>query len=158
MMAKLKPCPSCRNKPEMQHGYEIETRMPKIRFACIQCGTYAQSAYSTSGAVEAWNMGLKMANKRLIDADYIYDAVERRYQVSSGIEHRCERDLLDLICSAPTVDAVEVVHGRWEERYTPNGEYVAWNGFYCSVCGKKAAKSNYCPNCGAKMDGGNEDG
>lgn len=46
---------------------------------------------------------------RLIDADKIYNAVERRYQVSSGIEHRCERDLLDLICAADTVDAVEVV-------------------------------------------------
>ena len=51
-----------------------------------------------------------MANeKRLIDANKIYDAVERRYQVSSGVEHQCERDLLDLICSAETVDAVEVV-------------------------------------------------
>lgn len=51
-----------------------------------------------------------MANeKRMIYADEIYDAVERRYQVSSGIEHRCERDLLDLICAAETVDAVEVV-------------------------------------------------
>ena len=50
-----------------------------------------------------------MAEKRLIDANKIYDAVERRYAVSSGIEHRCERDLLDLICQADTVDAVEVV-------------------------------------------------
>ena len=51
-----------------------------------------------------------MANeKRLIDANAIYDAVERRYKVSSGTEHRCERDLLDLICAADTVDAVEVV-------------------------------------------------
>lgn len=50
-----------------------------------------------------------MAEKRLIDADKIYDAVEMRHQVSSGIEHRCERDLLDLICAADTVDAVEVV-------------------------------------------------
>ena len=40
---------------------------------------------------------------RLIDADKIYDAVEQRYRISSGIEHRCERDLLDLICSAPTI-------------------------------------------------------
>lgn len=50
-----------------------------------------------------------MAEKRLIDADKIYDAVERRYQVSSGIEHMFERDLLDLICAADTVDSVEVV-------------------------------------------------
>ena len=40
---------------------------------------------------------------RAIDADALYDLVERRYQVSSGIEHRCERDLLDLICNMPTL-------------------------------------------------------
>lgn len=44
---------------------------------------------------------------RLIDADKIYDAVEQRYRISSGIEHRCERDLLDLICFAPTIIEAE---------------------------------------------------
>lgn len=41
---------------------------------------------------------------------------------------------------------VEVVHGRWEAR-----------GFYghnCSVCGAlNDIDTNYCPNCGARMDG-----
>ena len=96
-----------------------------------------------------------MATKRLIDANEIYDAVERRYRVSSGIEHRCERDLLDLICSVDTVDAVEVVHGRWES--------IPGNNTYerCSVCKDcyihadwiGGDKWYYCPNCGAKMDG-----
>ena len=59
-----------------------------------------------------------MANEKLlIDADKIYDAIESRYKVSSGIEHRCERDFLDLICEAPTVDAVEVVRCRDCEHY-----------------------------------------
>ena len=59
-----------------------------------------------------------MANeKQLIYADKIYDAIESRYKVSSGIEHRCERDFLDLICEAPTVDAVEVVRCRDCEHY-----------------------------------------
>lgn len=65
---------------------------------------------------------------------------------------------IDIIENAPTVDARPVVHGRWEERYVPNGKYVAWDGFYCSVCGRKAAKTKYCPFCGSQMDGGNEDG
>ena len=43
---------------------------------------------------------------RYIDADWIYEKVENRYRISSGIEHRCERDLLDLICNAPTADVV----------------------------------------------------
>ena len=40
---------------------------------------------------------------RAIDADALYDLVERRYKVSNGIEHRCERNLLDLICNMPTL-------------------------------------------------------
>ena len=40
---------------------------------------------------------------RPIDADWLYERVEARYRVSSGTEHRCERDFLDLICSAPTL-------------------------------------------------------
>ena len=59
-----------------------------------------------------------MANeKQLIYADKSDDAIESRYKVSSGIEHRCERDFLDLICEAPTVDAVEVVRCRDCEHY-----------------------------------------
>ena len=59
------------------------------------------------------------------------------------------------ITDAPTVDAVEVVHGRWE-----NGD--------CTACGFDIRDLidgdsdfrgwvweglPYCPNCGAKMDG-----
>ena len=58
----------------------------------------------------------------------------------------------------PTVDAVEVVHGRWEK--------AEYHGFLrCSEC-KDAhiddtwvadVKWNYCPNCGAKMYGDGND-
>ena len=65
--------------------------------------------------------------------------------------------VLDSIDAQPTVDAVEVVHGRWiDTDYKPD--------IYCkcSVCGRRVYAYddgyNYCPNCGAKMDGGNEDG
>ena len=55
----------------------------------------------------------------------------------------------------PTVDAVEVVHGRWEPREDAIG-FVR-----CSVCHDcniyddwpDDKKWNYCPHCGAKMDG-----
>lgn len=46
----------------------------------------------------------------------------------------------------PTVDAVEVVHGRWNHY----GEEC----FVCSVCNDNfMIDYNYCPNCGAMMDG-----
>ena len=66
-------------------------------------------------------------------------------------------------------DAVK--HGRWEDIY--NGKYENPR-FRCSVCKARALYvpylnalgnwadeqdlSNYCYNCGAKMDGGAEDG
>jgi hypothetical protein len=62
----------------------------------------------------------------------------------------------------PTVDAVEVVHGYDTGRCRI---------FHCSECGYgvndiyqedehnyPVGEFKYCPNCGAKMDGGNEDG
>ena len=64
----------------------------------------------------------------------------------------------------PNADVAPVRHGRW----IPLTE-CANEGVYCSICKKKVWKSdyaqcskksrnklesNYCPNCGAKMDGG----
>ena len=92
---------------------------------------------------------------RLIDANKIYDAVERRYHVSSGIEHRCERDFLELICLQETVDAAPVKHGKWIEREDIIGSYPEQfiDVFYeCSACKEPSGGiSAYCPNCGAKM-------
>ena len=46
--------------------------------------------------------------QRLIDANPIYDKVEANYRMSEGVQHECEREFLNLICDAPTVDAVPV--------------------------------------------------
>lgn len=62
----------------------------------------------------------------------------------------------------PAADVVPVVHGRWGKeptsfwRWTPSGAVaVARIAYRCGLCGRgTAVKSNYCPNCGAKMDGG----
>ena len=57
----------------------------------------------------------------------------------------------------PAADAVEVVHGRWGEYVVVgyNGINVIWARL-CSECGYEnlASATNYCPKCGAKMDGG----
>lgn len=87
---------------------------------------------------------------RLIDADRLTrpEIIKMYYYLPNGdvaipiidIEH------------APTVDAMPVVHGRWEPLKN-------WEGmFRCSLCGDEwgsAAKMvpmRYCPSCGAKMD------
>lgn len=64
-----------------------------------------------------------------------------------------DRDyLLCKIMKQPAVDAVPVVHGRWMDReYSDQKE--------CSECGEICCcQGDYCMNCGAKMDGGEDDG
>ena len=56
-----------------------------------------------------------------------------------------------LLLRQPASDVAEVVHGRWI--WNEEGE-IDWEQFYrCSNCGDKEYwESNFCPNCGAKMD------
>ncbi len=64
------------------------------------------------------------------------------------------KNIKELINAIPAADVAPVVYGRWVTHYrsgTPVAEgyvstcYDMWNN----------RKSDYCPNCGAKMDGGN---
>lgn len=54
---------------------------------------------------------------------------------------------------APAVDAAPVVRGEWIELHEENGHEVGT----CSHCRHVRIVDNYCPNCGAKMNGGNDD-
>ena len=46
------------------------------------------------------------------------------------------------------VEVAPVVHGAWKP------DPHCYNVFYCSACESPfGGKRNYCPNCGAKMDG-----
>jgi len=65
----------------------------------------------------------------------------------------------------PTVDAVPVRHGQWEEvpyKTIEHGEVVVrGKTVRCSAC-RHAEKGwnsgmNYCPMCGARMDGDNHE-
>ena len=72
-------------------------------------------------------------------------------------------DAIDAVTeNAPTVDAVPVVHGRWEVVHgvlTPGGDPL----LRCPICKSRESEHlcgiecrtvwHYCPNCGAKMDG-----
>lgn len=57
----------------------------------------------------------------------------------------------------PAADVAEVVHARWE-RVRSNWYCTGCNKGYRITKGAPIASSfSYCPNCGAKMDGGNGD-
>ncbi|MBO4854068.1 MAG: hypothetical protein J5482_02835 [Oscillospiraceae bacterium] len=58
--------------------------------------------------------------------------------------------ILTHIFATPTADVVEVRHSRWE--INPDGYYP-----YCLACRREPqghVMTDFCPNCGAKMDGG----
>lgn len=106
-----------------------------------------------------------MANEvRLIDANALLQKLSRMIDY-------CKTDnkvtglvalfqVGDAIIDCNTVDAVEVVHGRWV--HVDDAEYK------CNQCKKHVCFDelidrsvpayNYCPNCGASMKDGDENG
>ena len=98
---------------------------------------------------------------RLIDADRALEIVCEQGMAHPNAYHLTTYAAL-ILKEAPTVDAVEVVHGRWDDsgRYTfPNGNTAV----RCTICGCALAESeyhlydwNYCPICGARMDASTE--
>ena len=82
--------------------------------------------------------------------DYISREAALTALQDSDLFNTTERQLR-AIRELPAADVAEVVHGRWI--WNEEGE-IDWEQFYrCSNCGEKEYwESNFCPNCGAKMD------
>ena len=131
------------------------------------------------------------SEKRLIDTETVIRKLRKANcaECDNYNAVRCRAcwvdDVVSLLEDSPTVDAVEVGHGRWV--FTTHEEYSnyrwnvtaecsechldkgeIWAGFFPGFPKELAAgvalanadcvkMDNYCPNCGAKMDGdGNE--
>lgn len=58
--------------------------------------------------------------------------------------------IIDKFNAIPIADVQPVVHGKWGK-----GNMPTYGGYKCSVCGENTLhhKANFCPNCGARMDG-----
>lgn len=99
---------------------------------------------------------------RLIDADDYIKSINERIKEAYKWYDKCNTDEIKIraeqaiatFCEAsltakkmPTVEAEPVRHGRWE--------FIGGYGYQyrCSKCIMCADhRTNYCPNCGAKMD------
>lgn len=67
-----------------------------------------------------------------------------------GLTSGCVQEMID---DMPIVEAVPVVHGKWKKSRIPVPVYGGIE-ISCSSCGRIAAHEyNYCPHCGARMDG-----
>ncbi|MBQ6952064.1 MAG: hypothetical protein IJN44_11310 [Clostridia bacterium] len=94
--------------------------------------------------------------KRLIYAEDLLGVLKRKVCIIGGSRNGktmalFEAILRKLIEMTPTVDVAPVVHGQMEEiepcQITVDRQ--------CCSCGTAmGSEDNYCPHCGAKMDGG----
>lgn len=71
--------------------------------------------------------------------------------------------IIEAISDMSKADVQPIKHGRWigiTEYCKKNGYIPSGMGIYywCSECGKEEQKtSDFCPNCGARMDGEQND-
>lgn len=92
---------------------------------------------------------------RLIDAEAFFEEEFKRCG-DFPLVGTCSKDneyLGNRLSAAPTIEAKPVVHAHWISKNDHGYEWI----FVCSNCGYIDGypfndRSNYCPNCGAKMD------
>ena len=85
-----------------------------------------------------------------IERESLLREIERREALMVGDKLVSIDAMKSFIKNRPAADVVEVQHGRWVDTDYEFAKcslckypvYAAWNA------------TNYCPNCGAKMDGG----
>ena len=87
-----------------------------------------------------------MAEKEYIERDALVERLKKE---------ECDCEWLWTILDIPAADVEPVRHGHWVKE-KPD-VLIHW---HCSVCKNcyylEEPNANYCPNCGAKMFGGDE--
>ena len=82
------------------------------------------------------------------------DAERALTALGAQLQEKHHRTVAKCVCAVkdvPAVDAEPVRRGEWTEPYKND----IWDCYACSLCGHTCeSKSRFCPECGAKMDGG----
>ena len=119
---------------EIESLYKDDQKI-KTPFAKIIAGGSAKKPYYS---IMWWDMEQKECNIGYSSycLDYVFKWLEVCFEV----------------VDAPAADVAPVVHGRWIEK-----PFLLGTSNFCSLCdsfyGMPHGKFNYCPNCGARMDG-----
>lgn len=104
---------------------------------------------------------------RLIDADALIPTEVHTVVVLKDGREQLESVLYaEQVDDVPTIDAVPVRHGEWEQVEVIDYDGISMNddAVRCNACGHVEQSVywartyyHYCPNCGARMDGGKHD-
>lgn len=91
------------------------------------------------------------------------DYIIREAALMKLMQDGCSAKNLQSILDMPAADVAEVVHGEW---LRSDDDWNSLTTIQCSLCSEEwcfetyddvsLLNYKYCPNCGAKMDGGND--
>lgn len=100
-----------------------------------------------------------MAEKEFIEREAALKLLGRN-SITKYITFADDVSIYDTIKNIPAADVVEVVHGEWISEIgsycTSRCSACGWDKPYTEdyYCAKELYSTwNYCPNCGAEMDG-----
>ena len=90
------------------------------------------------------------------------DYISREAALMKLMQDGCSAKNLQSISDMPAADVAEVVHGQW---LRADDDWNSLTTIQCSLCSEEwcfetdddvsLLNYKYCPNCGARMDGGN---
>lgn len=76
--------------------------------------------------------------------------------VPTDVHEIKDLDVIRVMLALPSADVAPVRHGHWVESFKVNAPPTLKSRWICSWCGnvQTYGATDYCPNCGAKMDEG----
>ena len=99
-----------------------------------------------------------MPEVRLIDANALAES-DMAKLIDSYLYNQCNLTVGLAAALMPEIEAEPVRHGRWILKILPIGGGDKIRSYLCSECDRYAnMKFDFCPNCGADMRGGAENG
>lgn len=105
-----------------------------------------------------------MARIKWVDADTVLDVLYQKKAALQLLDNTQAADHImqglkiaeDVIRHTTAADVAPVLHGRWVVYKAPDAYHCGL--VKCPFCGEEmiaeSDEYNYCPHCGAKMDGG----